>query len=244
MATRFEEFGTQFFKKDGLTPNNGGQLFFYTTATTTKKSIFNGSDGSTEIANPVILDSAGRLPSDVWLDGTYKLVTAEAPNSVTGLFITIATYDPIGGTTAGQWELIDLTFSYSINEIARASDGLFYKSRINNNLNNDPAGFANTASWEHINFTLATVLHSGGGTLTAQVVNVITDGSTYTLPAANALGVSEDLIVDIPDRYKAFTPTIQRAGSDTITYSGGTDTEVLFNTLSLQSPEIDKLFIQ
>ena len=235
MAVLFSDFSVQYFTKDGLSPNIGGNFFFYEVGTTTLKSIFDGSDESTELANPVVLTSEGRFPQDVWIDGIYRLLTTEAPDSVTGLAITVRNYPIIGGTAGGQFEAWDATATYSINQIRLATDGRFYKSRINGNTNNDPANFGSPTQWTHIEFNLATDPLSGGGALTAQVVNIITDGSTYTLPAASSLGVNEDLIVELPDRYSSFTPTVQRAGSDTITDKDGTDTDVKFETLSLQS---------
>lgn len=236
MATRFEEFGTTFFLKDGVTPNVGGRLFFREPGTETLRSIFNGSDGLTEIANPTTLDSTGKLTDDVWIDGSYRLTIKGAPDSVTGLAIEIADYDPINSSaTTGQWTAWDSTETYVINNIRLATDGRYYKSRVNNNQNNDPANYGSPAQWTHIEFNLATNILSGGGTLLAQVVNIITDGSTYTLPAASSVGAGEDLIVEVPDEFKAFTPTVQRNGTDLIRAASGTDTSIVFGTLTLQS---------
>ena len=236
MAQRFEEFGTTFYLKDGTTPNVGGRLFFREPGTETLRPIFNGSDGLTQIANPVTLSPAGLLPDDVWIDGSYRLTIKGAPDSVTGLAIEIADYDPINtGGTATQWELWDSTITYAINEIVRGSDGLFYQSKVGSNLNNNPASFGSPTQWKHIFFTVATNVLSGGGTLLAQVVNIITDGSTYTLPAASSVGAGEDLIAEVPDEFKAFTPTIQRDGTDLIRAASGTDTSIVFGTLTLQS---------
>jgi len=71
---------------------------------------------------------------------------------------------------------------------------------------------------------------SGGGTLTAFEPNEIQDGSTYTLPAADSVDAGGWVLVELPDKYSASNPTIQRAGSDTISYSGGSDTSVVFDT--------------
>jgi len=70
---------------------------------------------------------------------------------------------------------------------------------------------------------------TGGGNLTAYAINELQDGSTYTLPAADSVVPNGWLLVELADEYSAFTPTVQRAGADTITDSGGTDTAVLFD---------------
>jgi len=235
VAVQFQDFSVTYRTKDGSAVNVGGKLFFYSVGTTTLKSIFDGTDEATEIANPITLDSSGLLPTAVFLNGTYRLVIKEAPDATTGLSITVIDYPIIGGTTGAQFEAWDATISYSINDIRLATDGRFYKSRINSNINNDPANFGNPTEWTHIEFQLATNVLSGGGALTAQVVNILTDGSTYTLPSAASVGINEDLIVEVPERYSAFTPTVQRDGTDTITASTGTDTSIIFETLNLQS---------
>ncbi len=74
---------------------------------------------------------------------------------------------------------------------------------------------------------------TGGGNLTAYAINELQDGSTYTLPAADSVVANGWTLVELADEYSASTPTVQRAGSDTITDSGGTDTEVLFNSGSV-----------
>jgi len=70
---------------------------------------------------------------------------------------------------------------------------------------------------------------SGGGTLTVFEINEIQDGTTYTLPAADSVDDGGWVLVELPDKYATSTPTIQRAGSDTISYSGGSDTSVVFD---------------
>jgi len=235
LATRFEDFSVTYRTKDGSNVNVGGLLKFQEVGTQTLKSIFDGSDGLTQIANPVTLSDSGLLPSDVFLDGAYRLTITEAPNSVTGLSITVIDYPTIGSVTTGEFELWDAATTYNIPNKVRAADGRSYQSRTNSNINNNPTGFGNPTDWQHIAFTVATNVLSGGGALTAQVVNILTDGSTYTLPLANSVGANEDLIVELPDEFKAFTPTVSRTSTDTITSSSGSDTDVLFNTNTLQS---------
>ena len=51
----------QFFTNSGV-PLSGGKLYTYAAGTTTPKTSYTSSSGSTNHTNPIILDSAGRVP--------------------------------------------------------------------------------------------------------------------------------------------------------------------------------------
>lgn len=69
--------GWQFFDNNGV-PLSGGKLYTYQAGTTTPETTYTTSTGGTAHPNPVVLDSAGRVPNsnEVWLtDGqSYKFV--------------------------------------------------------------------------------------------------------------------------------------------------------------------------
>ena len=67
--------GWQFFNNDG-TVLSGGKLYTYSAGTTTPKATYTTSAGNIAHANPIILDSAGRTPQEIWLQTgyTYKFV--------------------------------------------------------------------------------------------------------------------------------------------------------------------------
>lgn len=69
--------GWQFFDNNG-TPLSGGKLYTYEAGTTTPETTYTSSSGGTAHTNPIVLDSAGRVPgsSEVWLtDGQrYKFL--------------------------------------------------------------------------------------------------------------------------------------------------------------------------
>ena len=69
--------GWQFFDNNGV-PLAGGKLYTYVAGTTTPQTTYSGISASTPNANPIVLDSAGRISgsSEVWLtDGAaYKFV--------------------------------------------------------------------------------------------------------------------------------------------------------------------------
>ena len=55
-------------------PCAGGSLTFTETATTTPKTVYSDKALTTPITNPVVLDSAGRAPVDIWGSGSYRVV--------------------------------------------------------------------------------------------------------------------------------------------------------------------------
>ena len=84
----------QFFNNDG-TVLSGGKINTYTAGTTTPATTYTTSAGSIAHSNPIVLNSAGRVPGsgEIWLtDGvTYKFVLTDAND------VLIATYDNISG---------------------------------------------------------------------------------------------------------------------------------------------------
>ena len=83
----------QFFDNDGNVLS-GGKIFTYSAGTNTPAATYTTSAGSIAHSNPIILDSAGRVPSgEIWLtDGiNYKFVLNNSSN------VLIGTYDNISG---------------------------------------------------------------------------------------------------------------------------------------------------
>lgn len=93
---------SQFFDNNGVILS-GGKLYTYAAGTTTPQATYTSASGVTAHANPIVLDSAGRVPGgEIWLvdNSSYKF-TIE-----TSTAILIGTYDNITG----------------INEIVTAAD--------------------------------------------------------------------------------------------------------------------------
>lgn len=67
--------GWQFFDNNGV-PLNGGLLYVYDAGTTTPASTYTDSTAATNNTNPIVLDSAGRTPAQIWLTAgaSYKFV--------------------------------------------------------------------------------------------------------------------------------------------------------------------------
>jgi hypothetical protein len=60
----------------------GAKLFFYATGTSTKLNTYTTKDLSVANSNPVVLDSAGRIPNDIFLqDLEYKVVLAPSTDT-------------------------------------------------------------------------------------------------------------------------------------------------------------------
>lgn len=90
-------FAGQFFDNNGVILS-GGKIYTYAAGTTTPQATYTSALGITPHANPIILDSAGRVPGgEIWLtDGlAYKFKI----DTVTD--ILIGTYDNIVGVNSG-----------------------------------------------------------------------------------------------------------------------------------------------
>lgn len=96
--------GWQFFNNDG-TVLAGGKLYTYAAGTSTPKTSYTTSAGNIAHTNPIVLDSAGRVPSgEIWLTaGTYKFSIFTSAN------VLIATYDNISGIGAAEFQVENFT---------------------------------------------------------------------------------------------------------------------------------------
>jgi hypothetical protein len=90
--------GAQFFDNNGVILS-GGLIYTYAAGTTTPQTTYTTNSGSIAHTNPIVLDSAGRVPSggEIWLTDavSYKFVTR------TSTAVLIATYDNITGNASG-----------------------------------------------------------------------------------------------------------------------------------------------
>jgi len=87
----FAGVGAQLFDNNGV-PLSGGKIYTYAAGTTTPIETYTSNSGNTAHTNPIILDSAGRVPGgEIWLSiGVgYKFVTRTSTD------VLIATYDNI-----------------------------------------------------------------------------------------------------------------------------------------------------
>jgi hypothetical protein len=96
--------GWQFFNDSGVILS-GGKLYTYAAGTTTPKASYTSSSGNTAHTNPIILNSAGRVPGgEIWiLPSPYKFAL------YTSTDVLIATYDNISGIGAAEFQVQNFT---------------------------------------------------------------------------------------------------------------------------------------
>lgn len=101
--------GQQFLDNSG-NPLTGGLLYTYAAGTTTPTTTYTTAAGTTPHANPIVMDAAGRLESEVWLTGevAYKFILRDSAGGLIG------TYDDIYGindvsATGVPWSEITAT---------------------------------------------------------------------------------------------------------------------------------------
>jgi len=94
----------QFFTNSGV-PLSGGKLYTYVAGTTTPQVTYTSLSGNTNHTNPIILDSAGRVPGgEIWLNAPpYKFLLKDSND------VLIATYDNISGIGAASDQVQNFT---------------------------------------------------------------------------------------------------------------------------------------
>lgn len=185
--------GAQFFTNDGV-PLTGGLLYTYSAGTSTPATSYTSSSGATALANPIILDAAGRVPTgEIWLtDGiSYKFVLKDSTgvliatwDNLVGIntnFIPYAQQKQIFTATAGQTVITLTTIEYvvGVNNIAVYVNGSKQISGVN---------YTETSSTE---VTFLTGLNVGDvvecSTSVSTTTNPIDSGSTANRPTASAI---------------------------------------------------------
>ena len=86
----FAGAGAQFLDANGA-PLTGGLLYTYLSGTSTPATTYTSRAGTTANTNPIVLDGAGRTPSEVWLNGgvLYKFILKDST------YVQIGSYDSI-----------------------------------------------------------------------------------------------------------------------------------------------------
>lgn len=93
---------SQFFDNNGVILS-GGKIYTYAAGTTTPRATYTSSSGATPHANPIILDSAGRVPGgEIWLtDGlVYKFVIETATAILLGTYDNLKGINDLSGAAA------------------------------------------------------------------------------------------------------------------------------------------------
>jgi TM2 domain-containing membrane protein YozV len=189
----FAGAGWQFFDNNG-TILSGGKLYTYSAGTTSPLATYTSSTAVTLNPNPIILDSAGRVPAEVWVNSSSiaKFVLKDStdvligtwdniPSLVSSLNLTgtnngVVYFNSVGTFSSGS----NLTFDGTNLSVAGAAT-------VGTNLNVAGASAltGNTTVGGTLNVTGATTL-SGNATVggTAIFNGAVTHNSTTTLSGA------------------------------------------------------------
>lgn len=203
MAVNLSPLGgvaAQFFNNDGV-PLSGGLIYTYTAGTNTPANTYTTGAGTIAHSNPIVLDSAGRVPTgEIWLlDGTaYKFVIKDAQNNLIGTydnivginsnFVNYTASQEIQTATAGQtvFTLTTMAYQPGTNSLSVFVDG------VNQYGPGAQYAFVETSS---TSVTFASGLHVGASVkFTTAVINNIggVDASqvTYDPPFANSVATN------------------------------------------------------
>ena len=122
-------------------------LYFYENGTTTPKTTYRDPFKNNAHANPVVAGTHGASSDTfppIFLDGTY---TVELKNSL-GTTQPNWPQDNIGGEQVeGAFDSYSAITSFLIGDIVTGSNGLYYVSQADSNLNHDPTISANRPTW-------------------------------------------------------------------------------------------------
>lgn len=181
--------GAQFFDNDGV-PLAGGKLYSYLAGTNTPQATYTTSAGNIAHSNPIILDSAGRVPSgEIWLTDSinYKFVLNTSAGALLG------TYDNVSGNGGGILSSLAAPTGSSLVGFIQSGTGAqarTVQSKLRDTVSVAdfiPAG-TNTATADcqpFIKAALDEVIARGGGTLyfPAATYNLVTTQSDGTVSA-------------------------------------------------------------
>lgn len=134
---RFGSLDTQYFDDAG-DPLVSGKIYFYETGTTTPKNTYADPSYAIPNANPVILTAAGRQPN-IFFDGVAKAILTKSDDT------QVLVRDPVGDTASTFGSPWVASKNYNANDVVQGSDGEFYVSLINGNVNNNPV--STVGSW-------------------------------------------------------------------------------------------------
>lgn len=134
---RFGSLDTQYFDDAG-DPLVSGKIYFYESGTTTPKATYADVNYTIANSNPVILTAAGRQPN-IFFEGVAKAILTKSDNT------QILVRDPVGDTASTFGNAWIASKDYNANDVVQGSDGEFYVSLINGNVNNNPV--TTTGSW-------------------------------------------------------------------------------------------------
>lgn len=210
--------GWQFFDDSGV-PLAGGKLYTYAAGSTTPLATYTSNTGLVANTNPIVLDAAGRTPSEVWLtiNLNYKFIlktstdtTIWTADDIAGVPSSTNTSLRINGTTSGY---VDLTTV----PIAGAQTIVF------------PAASGTVLLDPNTNFT---------GTTTFETISASGDISGRNITASASMSIGDMLYGSGTGQFKIPAgTTAQRAGA----FNG--NGSISGTTLSIASVSTGSLYV-
>jgi hypothetical protein len=119
----------QFFDNNGI-PLAGGLLYTYAAGTSTPLATYTTQQATILNSNPIVLDSAGRVPNEIWLTSTYayKFVLTNS------LGAQVWSYDNLVGINSNftAYSLQEQTFTATQGQTVFTLTGISYVPGTNN----------------------------------------------------------------------------------------------------------------
>jgi len=191
--------GAQFFDNNGV-PLAGGLIYVYDAGSTTPAATYTSSAASTNNTNPIVLDSAGRTPAQIWLTAgaAYKFVLQ------TSLGVTIKTDDNIFASYELD-KVVGVTVGLGGNQIAtNVAVG-------NTALDSNTTGTNNTAvGYDALTANTDGIQNTAFG---ASALDANTGGDYNTAVGYNALTTATTANYNTATGYRALNATLTGAGN-------------------------------
>jgi len=172
MATYFRltDVARQFTDASG-NPYSGGKLYTYTAGTTSAKTSYKDSGGLAANTNPIVLDSAGRIPYEVWgTTGAYKLKLDTSADVAVWTRDDITGVNDSAASVGGEWVTSALTPAYiSSTSFSLPGDQttVFHADRRLKIVDSSGTDYATIITSIYTSLTTITVLVDGSGVLDA-----------------------------------------------------------------------------
>ena len=244
--------GWQFFDNDG-NPLSGGLIYTYSAGTSTPLNTYTTINGNIANSNPIVLDSAGRTPSEVWLTVGlgYKFVIQTANG------VLIRTWDNIPSNAVAPIANDASAVAYEPGPSATAGNFIIGQGYLITSIGTTNFGAIGAVSNTVGTYFTATGVGSGTGTALLsttvqaklrQYVSVkdfgaVGDGNADdTVPIENAINANPEATVFFPTgTYKVtrqlnltvYTYAIEgervERGQNTFPYNGGRYSAVNIN---------------
>lgn len=141
------------------------------------------------------------------------------------------TLDPGSNEFWEEWPvngIYNSTIPYDIGEVVQSTAGNLWRSLTNPNLNNDPESDDGT-NWlpaidgDKVRVTTVLPTTVSGSLVAGGQINQIRDSGAFGIPLANSVVSDTILVVELPNKYAAETPSATVSGSDNLEDENGID---------------------